>query len=114
MEQQDQLLDSWLLSSMTEGVLTRMVGCDSTSQIWSKLIIYFAAQTRAKISQLKLILQNVKKKSLSINDFLSKIKNVIDRLVSVVILLILLITLKLFSMVSRLSMILLLFQLIQD
>lgn len=32
-EQQDQLLVSWLLSSMSEGVLTRMVGCESSSQI---------------------------------------------------------------------------------
>lgn len=36
-EQQDQLLVSWLMSSMSEGVLARMVGCDSSSQIWTKL-----------------------------------------------------------------------------
>lgn len=36
-EQQDQLLVSWLLSSMTESLLTRMVGCDSAAQIWRVL-----------------------------------------------------------------------------
>lgn len=82
-DQQDQLLVSWLLSSMPEGILTRMVGCDLASQIWSKLNLYFAAQTRAKISRLKILLQNVKKNSLSINDFLSKVKNIVDRLASV-------------------------------
>lgn len=30
-EQQDQLLVSWLLPSMTEGILTRMIGCDNVS-----------------------------------------------------------------------------------
>lgn len=47
-EQQDQFLVSWLLSSMAEGVLTRMVGCDTASQIWAKLNTYFVAQTRTK------------------------------------------------------------------
>lgn len=32
-EQHDQLLVCWLLSLMTEGILTRMVGFDSASQI---------------------------------------------------------------------------------
>ncbi|KAK4840954.1 hypothetical protein QYF36_022262 [Acer negundo] len=44
-EQQDQLLVSWLLSSMTEGVLTSMVGYDTASQIWNTLDLYFASQT---------------------------------------------------------------------
>lgn len=82
-EQQDQLLVSWLLSSMTEGILTRMVGAESAHQIWSKLNLYFAAQNRAKVSQFKLILQNTKKGSLTINEYLLKVKNVIDKLASV-------------------------------
>lgn len=57
-----------------------MVGCDSASQIWSKLNLYLAAQTRA---QLQILLQNVKKNSLSINDFLCKVKNIVDHLASV-------------------------------
>lgn len=35
------------------------------------------------MSQLKIMLQNVKKDTLSINDYLSKVKNVVDRLASV-------------------------------
>uniref|UniRef100_A0A803NK87 Uncharacterized protein n=1 Tax=Cannabis sativa TaxID=3483 RepID=A0A803NK87_CANSA len=34
---QDQLLYSWLLSSMTEGVLTRVVGNDTFAQVWKTL-----------------------------------------------------------------------------
>ena len=49
-EQQDQLLVFWLLSSMSEGVLSRRVNCESTFQIWKTLEVYFASQTRAKIS----------------------------------------------------------------
>lgn len=60
-----------------------MVGCDSASQIWAKLNLYFATQTRAKVSQLMVLLQNVRKKLLSINDFLSKMKHIVDCLASV-------------------------------
>lgn len=41
-EQQNQLLVSWLVSSMTEGVLTCMVGSNTASQIWTKLNTYLA------------------------------------------------------------------------
>lgn len=47
-EEQYQLLVSWFLSSMTEGILTRMVGCESASQIWTKLNLYFAAPNQSK------------------------------------------------------------------
>lgn len=53
-KQQDQLLVSCLLSSMTEGILTGMVRYESASQIWMKLNLCFAAQTRAKVSQSRL------------------------------------------------------------
>lgn len=82
-EQQDQLLVSWLLSSMTESILTRMVGCESAFEIRTKLNIYFAAQTRAKVSQLKIVLQSIKKGSSIVNEYLSKVKSAIDQLGSV-------------------------------
>ena len=33
-EQQDQLLLSWLLSSMSEGILARMVNSENSAQVW--------------------------------------------------------------------------------
>lgn len=41
---------------------------------------YFAAQTRAKVSQFKTMLQNILKGSLSMTEHLSKVKNTMDRL----------------------------------
>ena len=40
-EQHDQLLVSWLLSSMPEGLLTRMVGYVTSFHIWEKLEVLF-------------------------------------------------------------------------
>lgn len=68
---------------MTKGILTRMVGCESASQILTKLNLYFDAQTRAKLLQFKTMLQKIRKGSLSVNEYLLKVKNVVDRLASV-------------------------------
>ena len=51
-EQQDQLLLSWLLSSMSENLLTRMIGCDESLKVWSKLEQYFTVTTKARVKQL--------------------------------------------------------------
>ena len=79
-EQQDSLIVSWLFSSMTESVLTRLVNCESSHQIWKTLETYFASQVRAKISQFQTQLKTVKKDSLSMNDYLLKIRNLVDLL----------------------------------
>ena len=47
-EQQDQLLLSWLMASMSESILTQVVECDFTWQVWEKLQIYFASHTRPR------------------------------------------------------------------
>lgn len=60
-----------------------MVDCETSSQILAKLKTYFVVQTREKVSQLKGMLQNVKKTFLSINEYLSKVKKIVDRLASI-------------------------------
>ena len=77
-KQQDQLLVSGILSSMTETILSRMVNCDTTTQIWRTLQQYFAAQNQAKVNRYKTQLQKIKKDSLGMNDFLLKIRSLVD------------------------------------
>lgn len=76
------LLHGFLLASMSENLHTRMVGCEYSFQIWKKLDILFASQTREKVSQLKLQLKSSKKVG-SVNDFLLSIKKVVDTLAMV-------------------------------
>lgn len=64
-------------------ILTGMVDCESASEIRTKLNIYFAAQARAEVSKLKIMLQNIKKGSSAINEYFSKIKNAVDRSASI-------------------------------
>ncbi|RVW50500.1 Retrovirus-related Pol polyprotein from transposon TNT 1-94 [Vitis vinifera] len=82
-EQQDQLLLSWLLSSVSESILPRLVGCDTSSLLWGRLEQYFASQTRAKAKQFKTQLQHTKKRGSTIDEYLAKIKVCVDSLASV-------------------------------
>lgn len=53
-EQQNQLLMSWLLSSMSENLLLWMLGSRTSAQIRKTLEVYFTSQsTKVKISQFK-------------------------------------------------------------
>ena len=64
-------------------MLMRMVGCDTSRQIWKTLEVFFASQTKAQISHFKTRFQNTKKGDLSVNDYLLKIKSLIDCLASI-------------------------------
>lgn len=68
---------------MSEGVLTRVVGCDFTYEIWEKICVHFASQTRAKVKQQKTQLRTARKGTLKMNDFLLKIKSIVDSLAAV-------------------------------
>ncbi|XP_061362503.1 uncharacterized protein LOC133306226 [Gastrolobium bilobum] len=77
--QQDHLLVSWLLSSMNISFKNRMVGCKFAHEIWTRLQVYFASHTQAKVKQLKNQLKNIKKKGPA-SDYLLQIKKIIDSL----------------------------------
>ena len=79
---QDQLLASWLLASMSETVLVNMVGFETSSEIWDSLEKSFASQSPARIMQYKLQLQTLKKGSLTMREYLTKMKSYADVLAS--------------------------------
>lgn len=45
---QDWLLLSWLISSMIETVISQVVGCRTTSEVWHHILSQYANQTQAK------------------------------------------------------------------
>ncbi|KAK6115126.1 hypothetical protein DH2020_007395 [Rehmannia glutinosa] len=77
---QDQLLASWLLSSLSENILITTVGLSSSKEIWESLETSFASQSRAKIMQFRLQLQTLKKGNLPMRDYLNKVKVCCDTL----------------------------------
>uniref|UniRef100_A0A803Q0C6 Retrovirus-related Pol polyprotein from transposon TNT 1-94 n=1 Tax=Cannabis sativa TaxID=3483 RepID=A0A803Q0C6_CANSA len=81
-EQQDNLLVSWLLSSMSEKTTNRMIGCDTTTQIWENLTEYYTALNAANVGLYKTQLRNTKMTG-SLSDNLLKIKGIVDQLATI-------------------------------
>jgi len=96
-DRQDQAILAWLLASMTVGVLTQMVGMDTSAQVWEKLQTHYASQTHAQIKKHKQQLRTPKKDR-SISAYLLDIKKTVDQLAVVGCPISTSITLKLFLM----------------
>ncbi|XP_062089056.1 uncharacterized protein LOC133795619 [Humulus lupulus] len=62
--------------------LTRMVGSETTAQIWNSLCEYYTAQNKAKNMQYKTMLCNTRM-TRSLDDYLLKIKLIVDTLASI-------------------------------
>lgn len=65
---------------MAEKILTRMVGYETSAQIWEAILDYYNVQNKSKLSQFKTQLKNVKKDSLFVGEYLLKIKTLVDLL----------------------------------
>jgi hypothetical protein len=77
---QDQLLLSGLLSSMTEEVLRDVMAATSSRAVWTSLHRKFASSTKARTVQLRVDLATSKKQDLSAADFYHKITGLASEL----------------------------------
>ncbi|KAF7814697.1 Retrovirus-related Pol polyprotein from transposon TNT 1-94 [Senna tora] len=80
---QDQLLMSWLISSMTEEMVNKFVECSTTKDLWEQLRTYYSTNTKPKERQLRNQLRETKKGNSAMNDYLSKIKKITNALASI-------------------------------
>ena len=58
---QDQMLLSWLLSSISIEILSLVVNSKTSYELWSSLEQQFGSETAAKKVHLKMMLNNLKK-----------------------------------------------------
>ena len=77
---QDQYLVSWLLSSMTESMLGHVTRCVRVAEIRYTLERLNLTQSRARVLQLRSMLQTMKKGEMSIEEYFVKMKKVVDLL----------------------------------
>lgn len=75
---QDQLLLSWLIASLAKSVHTKVIGLSTSKDVWTALEKHFSSKSRPRLLQLRLLLQTVKKVTLSIAVYLQKVKVVVD------------------------------------
>lgn len=76
------MLFTWLLSSLSDSILPRVVGCKHAWQVWEKIQNHFYTTMKAKVRQLRFELKITKKGSRSINEYLLRIKAIVDQLIA--------------------------------
>ncbi|PNX93512.1 histone deacetylase, partial [Trifolium pratense] len=79
----DQTLFTWLLSTMSDSVLPRVLSCKHAHEVWDKIHRYFNSVLKSRARQLRSELKNTKKLSRSVNEYLLRIKSIVNSLVAV-------------------------------
>lgn len=70
---QDQALYTWLLSTLSDTILPRVLSCRHAYQIRDKIHKYFYAHLKAKARHLRTELKTLKKGTKSISEFVNQI-----------------------------------------
>ena len=73
---------SWIFSTLTPSVLGQVTNSKSSFEVWSKIERTYAQRSMARIMQLKQQMQNIKKGSDSVSEFVLKIKTISDALMA--------------------------------
>uniref|UniRef100_A0A803Q6A3 Retrotransposon Copia-like N-terminal domain-containing protein n=1 Tax=Cannabis sativa TaxID=3483 RepID=A0A803Q6A3_CANSA len=79
-KKKDQLLLSWLRSSMSEVILASVANHTSAHSLWRALEQKFSSQTKARLLQLMGQFSHVHKGSLSISEYVEKVQTIADAL----------------------------------
>src|ERR1044072_7540807 len=82
-EQKDAFLRSWLQSTLSAPILTKMIGCNHSYQLWEKIHNNNYTHVAAKAQQLRLELHNTSLGNKSVEEFLLRVKAISDSLSSV-------------------------------
>ncbi|KAL5559363.1 hypothetical protein UlMin_035574 [Ulmus minor] len=80
---QDRLILSCIYSTVTPEVMAQIVGHTMSSSTWKALEKIFSFSLRAHLMQLRLQLQTTKKNSISMIEFIMKIKSLCDNLAAI-------------------------------
>jgi histone deacetylase 1/2 len=79
----DQTLFTWLLSTISDGVLPRVLNCRHSHEVWDKIHKYFNSVLKSRARQLRSELKNTKKLARSVNEYLLRIKSIVNSLIAV-------------------------------
>ncbi|KAH9673912.1 retrovirus-related pol polyprotein from transposon RE1 [Citrus sinensis] len=79
-KRKDQLLLSWLMSSISVEILSLVVNSETPLKLWTSLEQQFGSETSAKKVHLKIMLNNLRKGSMTVTEFFGKLKTITDEL----------------------------------
>ncbi|GAU26016.1 hypothetical protein TSUD_64040 [Trifolium subterraneum] len=78
----DQTLFTWLLSTISDSVLPRVLHCKHSHEVWDKIHKYFNSVLKSRIRQLRSELKNTKKLARSVSEYLLRIKSIVNSLIA--------------------------------
>ena len=81
--QTDQVVQSWLLGSLSEQLQSVVLNCVTSCEIWQALEKHFNRPSNSRMFELQLKLQTLNKSSKKMADYLTEIKNLSDQLASI-------------------------------
>jgi histone deacetylase 1/2 len=79
----DQSLFTWLLSTISDNVLPRVLSCKHSHEVWEKIHKYFNSVLKSRARQLRYELKNTKKLARSVNEYLLRMKSIVNSLIAV-------------------------------
>jgi len=79
----DQMLLSWLQSTLSSAILARFIGCSHGYELWDKIVAYFHKQMCAKARQLCVELRSTSLANLTVQAYLLRIRDLVDNLASI-------------------------------
>ena len=75
----NQLLLSWLLFSLSTVILSQVARCTTSHELWITLEHLFTLKSKAKLLQLKMQIQSLRKGSMTMSDYFAKMENTVDQ-----------------------------------
>jgi histone deacetylase 1/2 len=82
-EEQDSLLCTWILSTISATLLSRFVSLRQSWQVWEEVHNYCYTQMRTRSRQLRSELRSITKGSRSISEFIARIRTISESLMSI-------------------------------
>ncbi|WJX96151.1 hypothetical protein P8452_77393 [Trifolium repens] len=79
----DQTLFTWLLSTISDSVLPRVLNCKHSYEVWDTIHTYFNSVLKSRARQLRSELKNTKKLARSVSEYLLRIKSIVNSLIAV-------------------------------
>ncbi|KAA8525548.1 hypothetical protein F0562_007399 [Nyssa sinensis] len=80
---QDQIVLSILMSSLSESILAKVIGVTTSREVWCALEKMYSSHSRARLSTTRRQLSTVTKGGMSISDYFQTVKSLADILVAI-------------------------------
>ncbi|KAF5180065.1 Copia-like polyprotein/retrotransposon, partial [Thalictrum thalictroides] len=79
------MLLSWIRATLTQPVLGQVASLSTSREVWHSLEASFASQNQARVLQLRLQLQTIKKGSLTMTEYVDQVRSICDSLAMILL-----------------------------